>query len=340
MKKLTTSLIAVAMMLVLGQCKRNHVEINPQIEAVSESVSNGNDAVKRIVKFKDMLSYYKSNPNAKDGNSMSLADAICDLENTFNATYSYSEDMYSESMDHEFTLSLNIDSNGNVLLADLTAFYNLIVSLVRDAYANDGFENKIFISLLADVIDVNDNVATVKIKAKSGERTNYNPPVPHIDGPFRPGDDYLYDYGRCDDSTFRYGAAHYLELALRKMIISNIIEPHEGYRNIYVNRDTISFMGGPTGRPGVFYRTDVSDKCIESDYMNDHYNAEKRIIFTILPGELGIQGSDTREIYVEGRPEYINGTLSYITHHTTVVYAERIEASLDEIGEIEDLLAQ
>lgn len=340
MKKLATLLIAVAIMLGLSQCKRNSVDVVSQNGTTSESIVNGNDAVKRIVDFKKMLSYYKSNPGIKDGETMSLSEAISDIENTFNATYSYSEDMYSESMDHEFTLSLNIDSNGNVLLADLTAFYNLIVSLVRDAYANDGFENKIFISLLADVIDVNDNVATVKIKAKSGERTNYNPPVPHIDGPFRPGDDYLYDYGRCDDSTFRYGAAHYLEQALREMIIGDIVEPQEDCRNIYVNRISIEFIGGPTGRAGVFYRTDVSDKCIEWAYLNDYLSAEKRIIFTILPGELGIQGSDTREIYVEGRPEYINGTLSYITHHTTVVYAERIEASLDEIGEIEDLLAQ
>lgn len=340
MKKLTTSLIAVALMLVLGQCKRNHVEVNPQVGAVSESVANDNDAVKRIVKFKDMLSYYKSNPNAKDGNTMSLADAICDLENTFNATYSYSEDMYSESMDHEFTLSLNIDSNGNVLLADLTAFYNLIVSLVRDAYANDGFENKIFISLLADVIDVNDNVATVKIKAKSGERTNYNPPVPHIDGPFRPGDDYLYDYGRCDDSTFRYGAAHYLEQALITLRISNIIESQEGYRNIYINRDTISFIGGPNGRPGVFYRTDISNKCIEWSYMNDYLYAEKRIIFTIIPEQLGHPGIGVCGINVEGEMGYINETTAYITHRTRVEYAERIEANIEEIGEIENLLTQ
>lgn len=151
MKKLTTLLIMAALMLGLGQCKRNHVEINPQVGAVSESIANGNDAVKRIVKFKKMLSYYKSNPGIKDGETMSLTDAICDLENTFNATYSYSEDMYSESMNHEFILNLNVDSDGNVLLTDLAALYEEIVSSARNAYANDGFENKIFISLLANV---------------------------------------------------------------------------------------------------------------------------------------------------------------------------------------------
>lgn len=335
MKKLTTSLIAVALMLVLGQCKRNHVEVNPQVGAVSESVANDNDAVKRIVKFKDMLSYYKSNPNAKDGNTMSLADAICDLENTFNATYSYSEDMYSESMDHEFTLSLNIDSNGNVLLADLTAFYNLIVSLVRDAYANDGFENKIFISLLADVIDVNDNVATVKIKAKSGERTNYNPPVPHIDGPFRPGDDYLYDYGRCDDSTFRYGAAYYIQQALRELIVNDIVEPEDGYRSIYINRYEIVFEGGPDSYRGLFYRTNIHDVCITSDFMNDYWHAEKRAIFVTIPGGSTFTGGQVLGITIDPVT-----TQDYITHRTSVLYADRLEADINDIGEVEDLLRQ
>ncbi len=340
MKKLTTLLIAVALVLGLGQCKRNHVEINPQVGAVSESIANGNDAVKRIVKFKKMLSYYKSNPDIKDGETMSLTDAICDLENTFNATYSYSEDMYSESMNHEFILNLNVDSDGNVLLTDLAALYEEIVSSARNAYANDGFENKIFISLLADVIGVNNNVATIKIKAKTGERTNYNPPIPHIDGPFRPGDDYLYDYGRCDDSTFRYGAAHYLEQALRTLRISNIIEPQEGCRNIYLNRDTISFIGGPNGRPGVFYRTDVSDKCIEWAYMNDYLYAEKRLIFTIIPEELERPGIGVCGINVQGENGYINETTAYITHLTMVEYAERIEADIEEIGEIKNLLTQ
>lgn len=335
MKKLATLLIAVAILLGLSQCKRNSVDIVSQNGTTSESIVNGNDAVKRIVKFKDMLSYYKSNPNAKDGNTMSLADAICDLENTFNATYSYSEDMYSESMDHEFTLSLNIDSNGNVLLADLTAFYNLIVSLVRDAYANDGFENKIFISLLADVIDVNDNVATVKIKAKSGERTNYNPPVPHIDGPFRPGDDYLYDYGRCDDSTFRYGAAYYIQQALRELIVNDIVEPEDGYRSIYINRYEIVFEGGPDSYRGLFYRTNIHDVCITSDFMNDYWHAEKRAIFVTIPGGSTFTGGQVLGITIDPVT-----TQDYITHRTSVLYADRLEADINDIGEVEDLLRQ
>ena len=236
-------------------------------------------------------------------------------------------------MDHEFTLSLNIDSNGNVLLTDLAALYEQIVSSARNAYANDGFENKIFISLLADVIDVNDNVATVKIKAKSGERTNYIPFVPHVYGPFRPGDDYKYDYGTCDNPNVGYGAAYYIQQALKELIVNDIVEPEDGYRSIYINRYEIDFEGDRY--PGLFYRTNVNDVCITADYMNDYWNAEKRAIFVTIPGEPTFQGGQVLGITIKGVT-----TPNYITHRTYVVYAERLEADINDIGEVEDLLRQ
>lgn len=335
MKNLATLLIAMAIMLGLSQCKRNSVDVVSQNGISPESIVNDNDAVKRIVKFKKMLSYYKSNPGIKDGETMSLSEAISDIENTFNATYSYLEDMYSESMDHEFILNLNVDSDGNVLLTDLATLYDQIVSSARNAYTNDGFENKIFISLLADVINVNNNTAVIKIKATTGERTNYNPPIPHIDGPFRPGDDYIYDYGRCDDFTFRYGAAHYLEQALRELIVNDIVEPEDGYRNLYINRHEIYFEGGPYSYPGLFYRTDINDVCITSFYMNDYWHAEKRAIFVTIPGGPTFPGGEVLGITIEPVT-----TQDYITHRTSVLYADRLEADINDIGEVEDLLRQ
>ena len=336
MKKLATLLIAVAIMLGLSQCKRNSVDVVSQNGTTSESIVNGNDAVKRIVKFKKMLSYYKSNPGIKDGETMSLSEAISDIENTFNATYSYSEDMYSESMDHEFILNLNVDPDGNVLLTDLATLYDQIVSSARNAYTNDGFENKIFISLLADVIAVNNNIAVIKIKAKTGERTNYNPPVPHIDGPFRPGDDYHYDHGTCiNPCNSCYGADEMITEKLLELINSCFVEPQDDCRNIYINRKLFYFMGGPTGRPGMFYRTDTTDVCITSAYMNDYWNAEKRAIFVIIPEEEGL--GTPLGVDITGR---YSKTPPYITHYTEVEYGDRVEANIDEIGEIEDLLAQ
>lgn len=335
MKKLATLLIAVAIMLGLSQCKRNSVDVVSQNGTTSESIVNGNDAVKRIVKFKKMLSYYKSNPGIKDGETMSLSEAISDIENTFNATYSYSEDMYSESMDHEFILNLNVDPDGNVLLTDLATLYDQIVSSARNAYTNDGFENKIFISLLADVIAVNNNIAVIKIKAKTGERTNYNPPVPHIDGPFRPGDDYKYDYGTCDNPDVGYGAAYYIQQALRELIVNDIVEPEDGYRSIYINRYEIVFEGGPDSYRGLFYRINIHDVCITSDFMNDYWHAEKRAIFVTIPGGSTFTGGQVLGITIEPVT-----TQDYITHRTSVLYADRLEADINDIGEVEDLLRQ
>ena len=331
MKKLATLLIAVAIMFVLSQCKRNSVDVVSQNGTFPESIVNGNDAVKRIVKFKKMLSYYKSNPGIKDGETTSLSEAISDIENTFNATYSYSEDMYSESRDHEFIFNLNVDSGGNVLLSDLAALYDQIVSSARYAYANDGFENKIFISLLADVIVVNNNIAVIKIKATTGERTNYNLPIPHVSGPFRPGDNYYYDYGTCDNPGEGYGAAYYLQQELRALIINDIVEPEDGCRNLYINRHDIVFDGD--SYPGLFYRTDVNDGCITSVYMNDYWHAEKRLIFVTIPEDTMFHGGQVLGIRIDGVTAE-----NHITHRTSVEYADRLEADINDIGEIEDLL--
>lgn len=333
MKKLATLLIAMAIMLGLSQCKRNCVDVVSQNGTSPESIVNDNDAVKRIVKFKKMLSYYKSNPGIKDGETMSLSEAISDIENTFNATYSYSEDMYSESMDHEFILNLNVDSNGNVLLIDLATLYDQIVASARNAYANDGFENKIFISLLADIVDENDNIATIKIKAKTGERTNHIPLMPHLEGPFGSGDDYKYDYGTCDNPNVGYGAAYYLQQALRELIVNDVVEPEDGYRNIYINRYEIDFEGD--SYPGLFYRTNIYDVCITSDFMNDYWQAEKRAIFVTIPGEPTFPGGEVLGITIEPVT-----TQDYITHRTSVLYADRLEADINDIGEVEDLLRQ
>lgn len=45
--------------------------------------------------------------------------------------------------------------------------------------------------------------------------------------------------------------------------------------------------------------------------------------------------NQTSEITIEGFPSE-----DYITHKTTVIYSERLEANINDIGEIEDLLAQ
>jgi len=319
-----------ALMMVAVSCKKNVVENTNSPNPIVQT----SDAVTRIVKFKKQVEYYRENPNLRDGIKISLSEAVWDIENTFDATYSYTEDSYGETKDHEFTLYLNVDNEGDVLLSDLTVLYDQMTDAARDAYANDGFEDKIFISLTAKVIDVNGGVASIKIKAKTGERTNYNIPTCSEEGPFNVGDDYKYDFGTCEDPDNGYGAAYLIQQNLRSLIRSDIEEPEAGCRNIYVNRFSVDFIGNDPRFTGLFYRTDIDDYCIAWPSMNHHYNAEKRAIFVTIPNDPAFHGGSITNVTIYGATDNVD----YITHRTVAEYAKRVSANVSDVGEIEDLL--
>ena len=98
--------------------KEGEPQANDNSNLAGISQQQNDDAVERIVNFKKQLAYYKANPNIKDGEKMSLEDAVWNIENTFDATYAFPEDAYAETRTQEFTLHLDVDADGNVLLTD------------------------------------------------------------------------------------------------------------------------------------------------------------------------------------------------------------------------------
>ena len=250
------------------------------------------------------------------------------------------EDAYAETRTQEFTLHLDVDADGNVLLTDLTAFYDQMVADARTAYANDGFTDKIFISLMAEAFETRGDGVDVKITMTSGERTNVgnNPLDVHVDGPFGVNDNWKYAFGMGKCDTMAYGGADFqLQEHLRLLIRSAISEPQSGCRNIYVNRQPIYYAG--CDYPGLFYRTDTADVCIEWVYMNDYYQAEKRTIFTTIPNdpEQHVTG-EVIGIRISGTSGKTTDNIPYITHFHQIDYADRAEASIEDIGLAEDLL--
>ena len=340
MKKFSLSLIFLAIAsvaIVMFACKK---ESEPQTNNSNPSQVVGqqnNDAVGRIVKFKKQLAYYKANPDIKDGETISLEDAVWNIENAFDATYAFPEDAYTETRTQNFTLHLNVGDDGNVFLSDLTLFFEQMVNAARSLYANDGFTDKIFISLMAKVLETKNDGVDVKITMITGERTNVNnnPPDARCYGPFREGDDWKYAFGMGKCDTLVYGGADFqLQEHLKSLLRSSLEEPQVGCRNIYVNRQQIVFDG--RGVPSIFYRTDTADVCIPWIYMNDCYQAEKRAIWGIIPEIHSISGEPIG-IFISGESGRSNET-EYITHRNVIDYAERIEANIGDVGEAEDLL--
>lgn len=338
-------MVAAIVAVVLVGCKKeNEPQNNNNGNPTEVAQQQNGDAVERIVNFKKQLAYYKANPGIKDGEKVSLEDAVWNIENTFDATYAFPEDAYAETRTQEFTLHLDVDADGNVLLTDLTAFYDQMVVDARTAYANDGFTDKIFISLMAEAFETRGDGVDVKITMTSGERTNVNQNhdsvMVHYLTPFNNTENwnYRYDLGRCgtgEDAGI--GADTKLQDILSLLARSKFEEASEGYRNIYVNRQTLNFDG--RSYPGVFYRTDVNETCIQWLELNALFHSEKRLIFEQIPqGDSSL--GNVLGITIVGELVYVDMEPSYITHHNEIEYAQRCTASIEEIGEPKDLLEQ
>lgn len=286
--------------------------------------------------FKKQIEDVKANPEAKSGETLPLADALWDVENYFNLTYSDVESYYGQMNEHEFTLSIPTDAEQHVLVYDAVGLYNEVVHQAREALILDEFDDKGFISLTVKEVSTDTRGTLITFSGKTGERTNYNPPIPHVDGPFGVDDNWMFaaPLGKCDDPDIPSGADEQLQEQLYIELIEPFVGNDAGFRNIYVDRKRFIFDGSTYA--GVYYNTNTDNLCIEHEYMNDHYNAEKRIITQTIPNQYHLFGYSPISIEITGAAV---GDLA-LTHHNEVEYGIRTEVSIDEFGDIEDLLIQ
>lgn len=325
------ALTLFCLILALSGC--NKETTNPSQNGDSLSTYNPLD---RLRSFKKKLGAVRANPEAKDGETITLADALWGTENNFNLTYSDAECYYSQINEHEFTLSIATDNQQQVLMYDVANFYEEVVNQARDALISDAFEDKGFISLTVKAIDTDRRGTTVTFSGKTGERSSYDPPIPHVDGPFGQDDNWLFaaPMGKCDDPDIPSGADEQLQEHLYSELIEPYIAKNDGFRNIYLDRRRFIFDG--TTYAGVYYNTQLENLCIPHEYMNDHYYSEKQIITQTIPNQYQLSG------YTPISIEIIGCVLDNhaATHRNEIEYGIRMEVSTDEFGEIEDLLIQ
>lgn len=317
--------------LALSGCNKEG-EIPPQ----NGEVSLSHNPLEQLRAFKKQIEVVKINPEAKNGETISLTDALWDVENYFNLTYSDVENYYAQINEHEFTLSLPTDGQQQVTVNDAVALYVQAVVQAREALISDDFDDKAFISLSVKEINTDSRGTLITFSGKTGSRTNHNPPQAHVEGPFGLDDNWMFasPLGKCDDPDIPSGADEQLQEQLYIELIEPFIGTDVGSRNIYVNRRRFIFDGSTYA--GVYYNTDPNNLCIPSDFMNDHYNAEKRIITQTIPSQYQMTGYSPISIEIHGAP---SGDFA-VTHRNEIEYGIRMEVDTDEFGEIEDLLIQ
>lgn len=329
--KLLNTLTLLCVILALSGCNKEGGSTPQNGEA-----SLTHNPLEQLRTFKKQIEAVRTNPEAKNGETLPLTDALWDVENYFNLTYSDVESYYGQINEHEFTLSIPTDAQQHVMVYDAVNLYDQVVNLAREALISDEFDDKGFISLSIKEVSTNTKGTLVTFSGKTGERTTYSPPSVHLEGPFSIDDNWIFaaPLGKCDDPDIPSGADEQLQERLYIELIEPFIGTDAGFRNIYVDRRRFIFDGSTYA--GVYYNTNLNNLCIEHEYMNDHYNAEKRIISQTIPNQYHLFGYSPISIEING----IAIEDVALTHHNEIEYGVRMEVSKDEFGDIEDLLVQ
>lgn len=329
--KTTTLCLSVAFLVACSKDKTSELPPN------QGNSNQFNDPIEQLRTFSKQIESAKANPGAKNNETITLAEALWDVENHFNLTYSDAEQYYGQINDHEFTLSMPINENHEVLVYDAVNFYSDVIAKAREAYASDAFEEKGFISLAVKEAEEDNGVMHVTFLGKTGERGIYNPPIAHVNGPFGSDDNWMFaaPMGKCDDPDIPSGADEQLQEQLYIELIEPFTESAPGFRNIYVDRVCFIFDG--TNYSNLYYTTDPGDICIEHEYMNDYYYAEKTIINRTIPEQYQLTGYSPISIEIEG---IILDDPAALTHYNEIEYGKRVCVSIDEFGETRDLMSE
>lgn len=329
--KAATLCLSVA---VLGACSKDKTT-GTSLNAGSSSPAK--NPIEQLRTFKKQIESVKAHPEERTGETITLSEALWDIENTFNLNYADAEQYYGQINDHEFTLALPVAENQEVLVYDAVNLYSDVVTQARAALASDTFEEKGVISLTIKEVEDYNGSKRVTFTGKTGERSNYNLPTAHIDGPFGADDNWMFaaPLGKCDDPDIPSGADEQLQERLYVELIEPYSDAGAGYRNIYVNRLHFSFDG--TNYSNLYYTTDTDDMCIDHIYMNDYYYAEKTIINRTIPEQYHLEGYSPISIEINGNVLTDPGAL---THNNEIEYGIRLRVSTDEFGETKDLMSE
>ena len=328
MKKSLVQSLALCCAIALCACNKD----NP-----AENNSGGNtlqnSSIEQLRSFRKQIEQVRS--GAKSNETLLLAEALWDVENYFNLTYSDVECYYDQTNDHEFTLPLSVNDQQQVSVYDAVALYEQVIGQVRAALQADTFNNKGFLSLTVKEINQENRGTLITFSGKTGNRSNYNPVINHVNGPFGTEDNWMFaaPLGKCDDPDIPSGADEQLQEHLYAELIEPYTEAEDGYRNIYLNRQLFVFDG--SNYSGLYYNANPEDLCIDHLYMNDYYYGEKQTISQIIPGQYQLNGYCPISIEISG-VMIEDGTVA--THYNEVEYGLRTQVRIDEFGTIERLV--
>lgn len=329
MKTRHSYIVALCGVMLLASCNKDNS--TPQ----SQDNTQQSNPIERLRSFRKHIETVRTHPNQRSTETMPLTEALWDVENHFNMSYTDPEQYYEQTAKHEFHLSLPYNEAQQVLVTDAVDLYDQVVEEARQALSSDPFESKGLISLHIDQLESSDGNVSLMVEAMTGERSTYSPPTNYVAGPFTSEDNWLFasPMGKCDDPDIPSGADKQLQEKLFDELIGVLPEQNTGERNIYVNRKLFVFDGH--NYAGIFLSSNGDDLCIPYHNMNQHYNREKIVILNAIPNQYHLVNYQPISIEITGIFDETDNTF---THRNEVVYGKRYRVNIEEFGEIEDIL--
>lgn len=321
-----------ALMTVAVSCRKTSIEKTDNVGADPNPavVLEQSPDITRIIKFNNDVVLRRENPGLKTREVITLDEAKDNIADLFNAVYGEPTEYYGETERAEFSVTLPVDADGNVLLDDAAAAYEEAVELARESYHASTLENKGYICMSATVEQQRGGTAEVRLNGVFGKKTEAPTAVSH--GIYDPDEWWSYTAGDISidcDPDYAIGADEVLMEDLKFYYnLNEEIDVPEGYRATVIRGRVIDFIGNAFEDHPLFYREgmEADSTCVNGSDMTTFYNNSIEVIPTLLQG-IATNPAAYAEPYqivdlsIDGRRDItIDDRIPYITHYYKITY--------------------
>ena len=321
--------------LMLSACTKD--QHPSQADGTTAPIPNHSDPIEQLRSFRKQLDQVQANPNTKIDETLTLSEALWDIENHFNLTYTDAEQYHSDVCDHEFQLFLPVNERHEVSVQDAVGLYMQAVEQARQTLLSEKSSQRDYLALLVKETEESDGMVRVLFSGKTGERCDYNPtdyPV-HVLGPFGADDNWMFatPLGKCDDPDIPSGADEQLQEKLFDTLIGTMEAAAPGCRNVFLDRFCLLFDG--SNYPGIYYNNNLEELCIPYYDMNRIFCAEMNLLTWKIPQQYHLDGYCPISVSIQG---IHTDDQSAVTHQHEIQYGVRHQVRIDEFGEVESLI--
>ena len=333
-KLFTTTILVALSAIVLSGCQKGE-------DSANDALNQGEATLARVMDFKQQLEFYKTNPGAKNSESVSLDEAVWNIEALFNLTYAYPELSYSRTATSDTVLYLPIGTDNTVLLSDLAVFYGQMYEVVSNIYHGIELANKQFIILDVALGERNAYQQALRLNWAQGSVKGIQPPIPQpvMWKPFEDGISWWYGNDLGNSLGYGYGKMDAADTICSLLNAVLVPKAPAGQEYIYTNvlkKELSDEYHAPYSHsfyPGEYCEFFVQNPTaahyqLNSDQMNFHYYGERHLVLNVLPDYVGgnqVQVPSDYKLFNIVIEDFINETPqnTEIGHHTKAYYGQR-----------------